>query len=142
MFIRKLFYSALFLVLFAVPSQAGEFVKKDLVTYFGTTDKSLTCAWDQLEPDVNEFELRLFHVERNVETAVANGKTSQRELTFKLPRSGHFIVKVRACERNYAVCSDWSESVNPEVASVDGESRGWWVYGHVAAPGGLNFGFR
>jgi hypothetical protein len=141
MSLRTMIYNALFLVLFALPSQAGDFVKKDLVTYFGTTDKSLTCRWDTIEAYIDEFELRLFHVERDVETPIANGKTSQNELTFKLPRTGHFIVKVRACERDYTFCSDWSESIDPEVATVDGEPRGWWVYGHVAAPGELNFGF-
>jgi hypothetical protein len=27
--------------------------------------------------------------------------------------------------------------LDPEVATVDGKARGWWIYGHVAPAGGV-----
>jgi hypothetical protein len=73
----------------------------------------------------------LYHVERETEEMITpEAGVAENRFKFKLPRSGHFVAKVRACEEK--LCGEFAESTDPAVASVDGESRGWWVYGHLA----------
>ena len=108
--------------------------KKTNIEYFGTTNNEITISWSSV-PEAEGYEIRLFHVERNVENIVANGKTALTQITFKLPRTGHYIVKVRACVNNYINCNDWSESINSEQSIVDGTAQGWIIYGHVSSPG-------
>lgn len=119
----------------------AEWEKKDYVTYFGTTDKSITCAWDAVE-NAQGYQVELYHVERDSITRIASEGLTDTQIEINLPRSGHFVARIRACE-DYPTCenySEWSESINPEVATVDGEARGWWIYGHVAPPGPIIIG--
>lgn len=123
---------AIIFVLFSARASVA-FEAIDRVTHFGTTDKSITLTWDDQAP-AKYYEVRLYHVEREDEVPAGSGRTESNLITFNLPRSGHFIGKVRACI-NAGVCSGWSESIDPAVASVKGEARGWWLYGYVAEPG-------
>ena len=131
--------NALILIAFIVSPAWGlepeGFVAVDRVTYFGTTDKQLKISWDHNTPQPEFYEVKLYHVERETESPAGIGKTADNSIIFKLPRSGHFIARVRACEGD--VCGDWSESINPEVATVDGQPRAWWLYGYVAKPGDI-----
>ena len=128
------------------PHPDGEFQAVDVVTYFGTTDQEIKVSWDHNDPVPDYYEITLYHVERGIESPAGIGKTDENRIVFKLPRSGHFIARVRAClESSEHVegcetppcCSEWSESIDPEVASVDGQPRAWWIYGHVAGPGDI-----
>jgi hypothetical protein len=119
----------------------AEWVKKDYVTYFGTTDQSITVKWDAVD-NAQGYQLELYHVERDSITKVASEGLTTTQLELTLPRSGHFIPRVRACS-DYPACethSEWSESINSEVAIVDGEARSWWIYGYVAPPGQIIIG--
>lgn len=85
------------------------------------------------------YRVKLLSVERNedLEITPAEGITSN-SFTVNLPKSGHYIAKIAACISPLTEapnCSDWSESINPEVATVDGVARAWWLYGHVAPVG-------
>lgn len=122
------------LLLLSVFVSSSDWSKSDIVTYYNTTDKPIKCAWDAV-PEATGYEARLFHLERNVEVTLPNGKTTSTEIIFKLPRTGHFVFKVRACVNNYELCSDWCEASNPDCGLVDGQRRGWWIYGFVAPPG-------
>ena len=107
------------------------FEKKDYVTYFGTTDKTIKASWDLVVGAV-KYEVQIYCVDRK--EAISLGNTTMPEKVIQIPRSGHYIVKVRAINlQNRA--STWSESIDPKYATVDGEPRAWWVYGHIAAPG-------
>lgn len=100
---------------------------KDYVTYFGTTDKEVTVGWDTV-PDADFYKVVLFHVERKEVVPVALGNTENIQITFKLPRSGHFVVKVCACDKISTTsesCSNWSESTDSNVAIVGGIPRAW-----------------
>ena len=109
----------------------------DYVTYFLTTDKSVIVSWDE-QAAAQYYEVRLYHVEREDEVSAGSGRTKKNSITFQLPRSGHFIAKIRACNDDLdPPCSDWSESIDPEIAKVNGEPRAWWLYGHVAGPGNI-----
>ena len=125
----------LFTVCAAFALEAVDLESVDYVTYFLTTDKSVVVSWDG-QSAATYYEVRLYHVEREAEEPAGSGRTETNSITFQLPRSGHFIAKVRACidESN---CSAWSESIDADVATVNGLPRAWWLYGHVAVPGGI-----
>lgn len=108
---------------------------KDYVTYFGTTNGQLTVSWDAQEV-ATHYEVVLYHVERKVEVPAASGRTETNSIIFKVPRSGHFIARIRACDAKG--CSDWVESTDATYCLVDGKPRGWWIYGHVASPGTID----
>lgn len=109
----------------------------DYFTYFGTTAETITCAWNPSET-AEKYQVRALHREQNI--YVDFGITNNCEHTVTLPRSGHYIFEVRAMKLEdgsataYLV-SEWIQSIDPEVATVDGNHRAWWVYGCVAPPG-------
>lgn len=114
-----------------------EIKNKDAYLYWGTTDKPLKVAWDAQEG--NAFVFNLYHYEHSEE--VARGSTELNEVTFMLPRTGHYHAKVCAIadpgdEVDEVNCS---LSIDATYAVVDGQPRAWWVYGYVAAPGPIIF---
>jgi len=130
-----------FLIFSLATNAFAEWEKKDYVTYFGTTDQTITCAWDAVE-NAEGYQVELYHVERDSITRVASEGLTDTQIVLSLPRSGHFVPRIRACA-DYPACetySEWSESTNSEVASVDGQPRAWWIYGYVAPPGPIIIG--
>jgi hypothetical protein len=131
----------LLFILLISNSAFGEWEKKDYITYLGTTDQSITVGWDAVE-NVEGYQIEVYHVERDSITRVASEGLTETQIEFNLPRSGHFIARVRACV-DYPTCEtagEWSESTNSDVATVDGEARSWWIYGYVAPPGQIIIG--
>lgn len=121
------------LFIFITPSNAA-WEKKDVVTYFGTTDQTVTVMWDPVD-NATYYEVELHHVERDSITRVGSDTLVDNNITFSLPRSGHFVPRVRACSDSIDSCSDWTLSTNSERASVDDQPRAWWLYGYIAPPG-------
>lgn len=106
--------------------------KKDYVTYYGTSNRPVTVAWDA-SPGATYYELKILHVERNTEISIASGSSlTELKKTFLFPRTGHYIVSVRACDASISNCSEWTSSLN---GIVDGINRAWWVYAFVSPPG-------
>ena len=106
--------------------------KKDYVTYYGTSDHTITVAWDP-SPGATYYELEILNVERNIKTPIASGSSlTATQKTFSLPRTGHYIVSVRACDASLSNCSVWISSLE---GTVDGAKRSWWIYAYVAPPG-------
>lgn len=114
----------------------GAFDGKDLYTYVGTTDLELKVEWTPVT-DATGYQLELYSVNRNA--YVARASTPSPNLTFKVPNQGMYIVRIRAVRQLAAgadpINSDWSTSDDPTVALVDGNPRGWWIYGFLAPPG-------
>ena len=110
--------------------------KKDYVTYFGTTDKPVTVSWDAASGAAH-YEVHIYCVERKQEIDL--GTTTDIKKTIQIPKSGHYVAKVRTVNAQNQK-SDWAESTNPAYATVDGQPKAWWIYGHVAKPGALNLG--
>lgn len=102
--------------------------------YIGTTNKKVTVSWQSVS-NVNGYEVRLVNLDRNSEVMLSNGKVSTNSITFSLPKTGHYIVKVRSQRNNYTELSDWAYSNIPGDAIVDNETAGWCIYGTVAQPG-------
>ena len=131
-----MFIMIVFLMFFSY-SVAFSWEKKDYVTYFDTTDNPVTCAWSAVEGAAG-YQVQLLHVERDSTTIVSREALTDRRDTFLLQRSGHFIVKVRACKYDFNTCevhSEWTESINSERSRVDDQPRAWWLYGYIAPPG-------
>jgi hypothetical protein len=106
--------------------------KKDYVTYYGTTNHTITVAWDA-SPGASYYELEILNIERNTKTTIASGNNlTTTQKTFTFPRTGHYIVSVRACDGAVSNCSTWISSLE---GTVDGAKRAWWVYAYVAPPG-------
>jgi hypothetical protein len=111
---------------------ATTFNKREAVEYYGTTDKLLQCSWPVVAL-AEGYEVVLHNIEKNSDSAA--GKTTSTSITFKLPKTGHYVVKARACRKNYTECTDWSSSDNPDEAVVTGLPKGWIVFGTIANPG-------
>ena len=107
----------------------------DVVTYYGITGKSVTCAWDpNPEPDISGYKLRVYYVEQ--ERYVATVTTSATKYKYTPIKSGHYVFEVRAIDLAGNI-SDWTSSLDSNKSSVNGEHKGWWVYVHIAPAGGL-----
>ncbi|WP_319406187.1 hypothetical protein [uncultured Desulfosarcina sp.] len=118
---------------FAWFASGGDWSGMDYFTYRGTTDKAITASWDVVE-GATYYEAKIYSVDHDYETNL--GKTETNRIAIQIPRSGHYVFMVRACnDLMNPPCSEWTESTDPERASVDGKPRGWWVYGHVAPAG-------
>lgn len=111
----------------------GDFIPYDYTTYFGATDHSVTVSWDANVPSPDRYEVDIFNIERGTIEKAGTGTTTTTSITFKLPFSGHFVAKVRACQGDR--CGDWTESTDSDKALVNGVHKGWWLYGHVAPAG-------
>jgi len=109
---------------------------KDLACYFYTTDSSITAAW-AVAPGVDEYELRLKHYERDV--YVDLGSTTDTQYTFSLPRSGHWTLEIRGT--NSYKQGPWTPATDPIYGTVDGQPRGWWIYGYLAPVGPITIGW-
>ena len=94
------------------------------------TSKTLTVAWDEAQ-NATGYDYRFFHVEQQQYTMT--GSTANTTITVQLPKSGHYIVEVRA--KNDTEQSQWVLSTDVTYATVDGQARAWWIYGHVEPAG-------
>lgn len=91
-----------------------------------TSDKTITVAWDaNTEPDLKEYEIVFYNLER--ETWFAQAKTTQTQITVTL-KTGHYIAFVRAVDTSDNK-SDWTSS------HVGGSPGPWWIYRYLAPPG-------
>jgi len=111
--------------------------KKDLVLYLETTGSNIVLKWDDTNDQLAEYEVRLYSFERKVFVAI--GKTTNDTITFQVAKSGHYTAQIQACLIDQSTCTEcctvWYESSDPEIATVDGSARGWWIYGYLDAPG-------
>lgn len=114
----------------------------DYVTYTGTTDKQFQVGWDA-QTAADYYIVWLNNMER--EERIELGRPTTNLLAFQVPRSGHWIAEIQACETvtdGEDICSESSLSNNPEIALVDGEHKAWWIYGYLAKPGDISFGAK
>jgi len=103
---------------------------RDGVEYVKTDD--ITFAWDG-DPAATRYEVIATWIDPTNEFEYDLGETTETQIIISRPRTGHFMFKVRACN---TTCSEWSESTDPTVATVDGQPKGWWVFWKVPPPTG------
>lgn len=147
-----IFFIVLFLLAFFFIPRSLAWEKLDYVTYSGFTGKEVTIGWsdgcegdDCTHPD--EYEFKFYH--KDMDADLITGNTPNTQVTIVLTRIGHYIPKVRAIKNDcqhedpddqnspLVPCySDWAESINPIYATVDGESKAWWIFTWISPPGG------
>lgn len=115
--------------------ETSGFELKDIATYIGTTDKQIKVTWDIVQ-EATYYKVRLVSIEREEEILI-NDHIDVNNIIFQLPKSGHYIVKIQAC--NDQICSVDSSSDDSQIALVNGEHKGWWLYGYIKKPGSLIF---
>lgn len=122
--------------------------KLDAVTYTATTDKKFSCSWD-VQDAADFYEVQIYNLERKTliqlgENGATFARVDEPPFEIQFPWAGHFVPQIRAClipevaegeDPKPKECSTWSQSIDPEVATVDGEKKGWWLYGYTAPPG-------
>ena len=130
-----------------VPAASAITLDFDGAEYTATTAETITAGWkasvvrdagvDSACSDC-EYELRVYHVERKTYTDA--GKTTALKRTFKLPKTGHYVIEVRGCRGKDAFreCSDWATSINLEdQPQVNGVTKRWRIYGRPASTGAI-----
>lgn len=124
---------------------AGADVAVDALTYYGYTDTKTvaftsTCAFCER----HEWELVSYQRDHvavrgsaansgHIANPCSNGQRNRIILQVRLPRTGHYFLRVRSCAADE--CSAWSSSMDLSVASVDCQARSWWWYGYPQPPG-------
>lgn len=129
-----IFISFLALLILAPITTMGQDIGgylKDYVEYSVPTNKIFTVAWSACGT-ADYYEVRLYDRDRKI--YIDLGSTTDTQFTFQLPKSkNHYVMQVRAT--NIVGSSDWSESIDPVHATVNGQSKGWCIYGELANPG-------
>lgn len=121
---------------------------KDYYTHTGTTADNVTFAWDGSLGPSEEYEVEIYNPERNITKHM--GYTTQNEITFKVPRTGHWIgrLRVRSLKQDGTYdYGDWVESIDPNVAIVNIDvcdengctltptNRAWWCFAWIKSTG-------
>jgi hypothetical protein len=146
-----------FLIFLMVGSNSFAWEKLDYVTYSGYTGEEVTIGWTNPCTDLNtctipdEYEYEFYNKDMNV--TLIKGTTSDTQVTVTLTRTGHYIPKVRSKKNEcvhedpndlnspmIACYSEWAESIDPQYAIVDDESRSWWIFTWVSPPGDVVIG--
>ena len=117
-----------------IPPFAGEGRVFENATYDFHAGKPITISWDAVE---NAEYYRMSGFIHETGEKVWYGKVNVTEKTVTPQKSGHYTFRVRACNNveEHETCSTWSLSTDARVATVNGESKGWWVNAGVAPPG-------
>ena len=112
------------------------------IVFTATTDEQISVEWDpgpfclnQAVVDGCEWQWELLDLPH--ERVVMKGVTLNPKANFKMPRSGLYGFRVKACADPH--CSGWAFSVLSEDGVVNSADQGWMLYGHPAAPGGIGF---
>ena len=121
-----------------------------ITLYTMSTDKQLTVAWDDSNPDIADY-FDFYMWNHGEQKKYAIGKTQLLEVSFYIPRTGLYVFFCRACDKPESdttrQCSTYSSSVMEQqdgtpYAQVKDPATGqlipgkWMVYGHVGAPTG------
>ena len=130
----------------ALVTYGDDMMGYDYYTYLGYTSHDITCAWDQSEGyvvETDDYEFEIYNPERKITDK--KGFVDATQIVFKTPKTGHWIARIRARrlidgETPEYEYSEWSESTDPAVASVNGEPRGWWIFTWIAPTGPIIIG--
>lgn len=136
---------------------AAPFVWVDHAALIGTTSKAIVLEWivDVSHDGAPEFyELQgtwlerpsqgkawVLHATDVVVTAISSDQARVR-FELKLPGAGHFSFQQRNCvgpqpAKSTKICSEWANTLDPNVGRAGGKGRSWWAYGYLeplAAP--------
>lgn len=131
-------------VILQAPVQAVEWI--DAVTLYSYTSEPRTLRFKDSCPHCDRYEWQLLSYEHGHVAAsgqvpnqdhqpngCASGEADQLSATLRMPRTGHYYVKLRGCTA--VACSAWVTSMDAGTGLVDCQHRAWWMYGTVQPPG-------
>lgn len=139
---KKFMISLLLFFSLSVSNANASFTLYEYYTYFGNTGEEVTVSWDAVaeeNPNYITYEIRLKHVEQDIYVPIDT--TSNTQVTFILPKSGHYIVEartIRTVTGEEPVVGDWTDSTKSGM--IGSELQSWWLYGKVASPGEIIIG--
>jgi hypothetical protein len=97
-----------------------------------TTDETVNVAWDASPDDrVTFYDWNIYSVERK--TIALSGETEQTQVSFKIPKTGHYIFNVRSGAVLYGQ-KKYSEFIDSTQSENVNENVPFWIYGYVAPP--------
>lgn len=120
----------------ALRADAGHMYKAS--SYFEFTGQPVTVGWDRVDRAV-KYVWRIKSVERQKYIIIdgsAEHETTETFFTFRIPFVGHFVAEVKAVDAD-GNSSKWAKSGRDEFGMVDGQPKGWWVYGYIAPAGDI-----
>ena len=103
-------------------------------TEYMVNEDTITFVWDAVS-NTDRYEVKVIWIDPTNHFEYDLGSTTGTQIVITRPRTGHLVFAVRAC--NDVECSEWSESIDMEKATVDGEPESWRVYWKVPPPGGI-----
>ena len=126
---RKLFNIILFIIcipLISLSLTPGTYIYKTYWAYNGNTVK---LAWNE-SAGANNYDVKVEHAE--TEQLLDVGSTSDLTIEYILPKTGHYIFRVRATNEHGA--SAWALTTNPDY--VVGRIT-FWIYSQIPPVGGV-----
>ena len=93
------------------------------LTHWAYNGNTITLGWNE-SVGADMYEVRVQHVE--TEQIFIVGETSGLSINYILPKTGHYIFRVRAM--NDYGSSDWAYTTNPENVA-DGNT--FWIYSQI-----------
>jgi hypothetical protein len=101
-------------------------------TYWELAGSKRTVAWEAADPGASRYDWQVYSPVRKL--VLATGSTQQTSVQIAI-FSGHNVLMVSAC--NDKGCSEPAVSTNAADATVDGQPKGWWIFGVLDKPGPL-----
>ena len=120
---------SIFVLFFTFLSFASQYASWEGIEYT-ISDPSITVEWD-CAPNAVHYDVSIV-MEANPETEYPLPTVTECKTTINQPRSGHFFIKVQAC--NNTECSGWYDSRNDSTAT-SGYQKGWKIYWKLQPPG-------
>lgn len=124
---RNLF---LFFIAAAFAIAVGDHVGYE--TYWHLSGAKLTIAWEAADAAATRYDWEVYSPVRKL--VMARGTTQQTSVQVVIS-SGHNVMMVSAC--NDYGCSEPAVSTDAANSTVDGQPKGWWVFGVLDKPGPL-----
>lgn len=128
----RLFIFAVLISMSLVISPAYPFTYWEGVEYKIDSD-TLTIGWD-ISEGAEFYQVKAIWEDPTEEYTYGPWTSNTNSYVVDKPRTGHFRIEVAAC--NTGGCSDFSKSTDSNVATVDGQAKGWKVFWKLAAPTG------
>lgn len=101
-------------------------------TYWLLSGTKITIAWEAADAAATRYDWEVYSPARKL--TLAKGTTQQTSAQVSVV-SGHNVMMVSAC--NDTGCSEPAVSTNAANSTVDGQPKGWWVFGILDKPGQL-----
>lgn len=102
-------------------------------TYWLMSGSQVTAAWDPA-PNATSYEWEVYSPVRKA--VMIRGTTTQTQAAWAV-FTGHNVFQIKSCGEidGEPQCSEFGYSTEAERATVDGEAKGWWIFGVIGAPG-------